>query len=140
MTHPMYTLHLITQQIDSIDIDLRSVEDEKAKVLETIKQIYKNIKELRENYNSEKSKLENEQNHYFDEVIFEFAPDNKFEDGIYRRMRGIQVDMLDLSNWIHAERRIADKNDEFHHSRITLIDYDGNDLPDSEKIDEDSED
>jgi Mg2+ and Co2+ transporter CorA len=140
MTHPLYTLHLITDQVESIKIDLTDKNDKTAEILKTIKQIQKNIIELRENYNSEKSKLENEQNHYFDEVIFEFAPDNKFEDGIYRRMRGIQVDMLDLSNWIHAERRIADKNDEFHHSRITLIDYDGNDLPDSEKIDEDSED
>lgn len=140
MTHPMYTLHLITDQVESIKIDLTDKNDKTAEVLKTVKQIQKNINELRENYNSEKSKLENEQNHYFDEVIFEFAPDNKFEDGIYRRMRGIQVDMLDLSNWIHAERRIADKNDEFHHSRITLIDYDGNDLPDSEKIHEDSED
>jgi hypothetical protein len=140
MTHPLYTLHLITDQVESIKIDLTDKNDKTAEVLKTVKQIQKNINELRENYNSEKSKLENEQNHYFDKIIFEFAPDNEFEGGIHRVMKGIQLDMKDINNWISAERRIANKNEEYMHARITLIDYDGNDLPDSEKIDEDSED
>jgi Mg2+ and Co2+ transporter CorA len=136
MTHPLYTLHLITDQVESIKIDLTDKNDKTAEILKTIKQIQKNIIELRNNYNSEKNKLEHEQNSYFDEIIFEFAPDNKFEGGINRVMKGIQLDMKDLNNWISAERRLANKNDEYLHSRITLIDYDCEDIPDSEKIED----
>ena len=132
----MYTLHLITQQVESIKIDLTDKNDKTAEVLKTVKQIQKNINELRENYNSEKSRLENDQQHYFDEIIFEFSPDNKFENGIHRHLKGYMLDMKDINNWINAERRLMQKNDEFLHSRITLIDYDADDLPNSEKIED----
>jgi len=136
MTHPMYTLHLITQQVESIKIDLTDKNDKTAEVLKTVKQIQKNINELRENYNSEKSRLENDQQHYFDEIIFEFSEDNKFEKGVSRFMRGYMLDMVDIINFIKSERRVMDKNGEYCHSRITLIDYDADDFPDSEKIED----
>ena len=134
--HSMYTLHLITQQVESIKIDLTDVNDNKATVLKTVKKIQENINKLRESYNREKSEEENSQQKYFDDVIFEFAPDNKFEDGIYRNLKGMMLDMKDIKNWINAERRLMNKNDEYLHARITLIDYDAEDMPDSEKIED----
>lgn len=132
----MYTLHKITQQVESIKADLTDKNDKTAEILKTVQKIQKNINELRENYNAEKTTLENAQQHYFDEIIFEFSPDNQFEKGIHRHMRGYMLDMKDVINWITAERGIMDKNDEYLHARITLIDYDADDLPDSEKIED----
>ena len=134
--HSMYTLHLITQQVESIKIDLTDVNDNKATVLKTVKKIQENINKLRESYNREKSEEENSQQKYFDDVIFEFAPDNKFENGIHRHLKGMMLDMKDIKDWINAERRLMNKNDEFMHARITLIDYDADDIPDSEKIED----
>jgi chromosome segregation ATPase len=132
----MYTLHLITQQVESIKVDLTEKKDKTAEILKTIKQLQKNITELRDNYNSEKRKEENEQQKYFDEIIIEFAPDNSFSNGIHRHLKGISMDMKDIHNYVNTERRMANKNEEYMHARITLIDYDCEDLPDSMKLED----
>ena len=136
MTHPLYNLYTIKNKIDSISTLLNEKKNKKAEILKIIDDIKKDSEDLRNNYNSEKNKLESEQQKYFDEIIFEFSPDNEFEGGIHRVMKGIQLDMKDINNWISAERRIANKNEEYMHARITLIDYDCEDLPDSMKLED----
>ena len=130
----MYNLHLINDLVESIKIDLTDKKDKTAQVLKSIKEIQKNITELRNNYNSEKMKLEQEQQVYFDEVLFEFSEDNQFEKSITRKLKGYLLDMQDINNWIKAERRLQNKNDAYLHARILLTDYDCEDIPDSEKI------
>lgn len=136
MSHPMYNLHVINDLVESIRIDLLDVNDNKSTILKTVKHIQKNITELRDNYNSEKMKLEQEQQLYFDEVLFEFSEDNQFEKSITRQLRGYLLDMQDIDNWIKAERRLQNKNDAYLHARIILTDYDCEDIPDSEKIED----
>lgn len=136
MSHPMYNLHLINDLVESIKVDLLDVNDNKATVLKTVKIIQKNITELRNNYNAEKMKLEQEQQVYFDEVLFEFSEDNQFEKSITRQLRGYLLDMQDINNWVKSERRLQNKNDAYLHARILLTDYDCEDIPDSEKIED----
>jgi hypothetical protein len=133
MTHPLYNLYIIGNKIDSISSLLNAKRNKALEIKKVIEEIKKDIDELRDNYNKQNRENENEQQKYFDEVIFEFSPDNDFDGGINRVMKGIQMDMLDIKNWISAERRIANKNEEYMHARITLIDYDCEDLPDSMK-------
>ena len=68
MNHPMYTLHLITQQVESIKADLLDVNDKRAEIRSTVKDIQENIIKLREGYHSETMQKECEQIGYFENI------------------------------------------------------------------------
>lgn len=140
MNHPVNYLHAIGSRINLIKNLLLSVEDNKASVLAMLPEMSEAIEKATAAFFKYEKEKEEEHQKYFDEVIFEFAPDNEFEGGNHRHLKGYLLDMKDIKNWIDAERRMQNKNGEYLHSRITLIDFDVEDLPDSEKIEDESED
>lgn len=136
MSHCLYNLHLINNLVESIKIDLTDKKDKTAQVLKSIKEIQKNIIELRNNYNIEKENERDAQDGYFDNVLFEFSEDNQFEKSITRSLNGYLIDMVDIQSWIKAERRLSDKNGQYLHARVILTDYDSEDLPDNMKLED----
>lgn len=136
MNNPINYLSGLHHRLNTIEKLLLSKNDNKADILVMLPEMKEVIKKIEKAFFEYQNAEEQKQQKYFDEVIFEFAPDNKFEDGIHRNLKGMMLDMKDIKNWINAERRLMNKNDEYLHARITLIDYDAEDMPDSEKIED----
>lgn len=130
MIHPMYTLHLITDQIESIKVDLLDVNDNKSKVLRTIKEIQENIIKLRDDYHKEKGNEESQQLGYFENIKIEYSVKDLETDDVValydRQFKDSLISMKMLKNLIYAEREINNKNQQLLNARITILDIDEN--------------
>jgi uncharacterized protein YdiU (UPF0061 family) len=134
MTHPVVFLHRLTDSIQKINGLLLEKKNNKATILAMLPDMLEKINEASSGFFKHENAQNEEHQRYFDEVIFEFATDSEFEDGIHRHLKGYLMDMKDIKNWIDSERRLMNKNEEYLHARITLIDYDPEYTPDSEKL------
>ena len=136
MVHPANYLSALNIKVNSIKNLLSSPNDNKTDVLAMLPEMSEAIEKATAAFFKYENLKNEEHQKYFDEVIFEFSPDSQFEGGIHRHLKGYLLDMKDIKNWVDGERRMQNKNDEYMHARITLIDYDCEDLPDSEKIED----
>jgi|LakMenE01Jun11ns_1017448.scaffolds.fasta_scaffold9449537_2 hypothetical protein len=129
MTHPAHYIHKMQTVLEEMSELLKSKNDTKAELIRLVKETQKEIQPAFQSIYQKESEDEEKQQSFFDKVIFEFSTDNKFEDTIERKFDSYLLDMKDINNLIGAERRLQNKNDEFLHARIILIDYDGQDEP-----------
>jgi hypothetical protein len=129
MTHPAHYIYKMQTVLEEMSELLKSKNDTKAELIRLVKETQKEIQPAFQSIYQKESEDEEKQQSFFDKVIFEFSTDNKFEDTIERKFDSYILDMKDINNWIGAERRLQNKNDEFLHARIILIDYDGQDEP-----------
>ena len=130
MNHPMYTLHLITQQVESIKADLLDVNDKRAEIRSTVKEIQENIIKLREDYHKETRQKEWEQIGYFENVRIDYSiKDLETDDvvALYDRVyKDCSISMKMLKNIIYAERAIQNQNEFLLSAKITILDLDEN--------------
>jgi hypothetical protein len=128
MNHPMYTLHLITDQIESIKVDLLDVNDNKSKVLKTVKEIQENIIKLRDEYHKENTKKEWEQVGYFENVKIDYSvKDVETGDVIStfdRVYKDCSITMKMLKDIIYAERAIQNRCQQLLSAKVTILDLD----------------
>jgi len=130
MNHPMYTLHLITQQVESIKADLLDVNDKRAEIRSTVKDIQENIIKLRENYHSETMQKECEQIGYFENIKIDYSVKDLETDDVIdlysREFKHSTISMKMLKNLIYAERAIQNQNEHLLSVKITILDLDEN--------------
>jgi hypothetical protein len=128
MNHPMYTLHLITDQIESIKVDLLDVNDNKSKVLKTVKEIQENIIKLRDEYHKENTKKEWEQVGYFENVKIDYSvKDVETGDVIStfdRVYKDCSITMKMLKYIIYAYRAIHKRCQQLLSAKVTILDLD----------------
>ena len=136
MIHPTNYLYGLSSRLNLIKNLLLNENDNKADILAMLPEMLEAIEKATTAFFKHEEQKNEEHQKYFDEVIFEFSTDNKFEDGIHRHLKGYLLDMKDIKNWVDAERRMQNKNDEYMHARITLIDFDAEDFPDTEKLED----
>lgn len=129
MNHPLYDLHLINELMESIRVDLTDVNDNKSKVLSTVKKVQKNIVNLRENFNQLENEKKWEQLGYFEQVKIDFHIRNLDNEliGIHQReYKNFTVNMKMIKSIINAERALQNQNENLLSARITLEDIDAN--------------
>jgi hypothetical protein len=130
MNHPMYTLHLITQQVESIKADLLDVNDNKSKVLKTVEEIQGNITKLQEDYCKEQIKKEWDQVGYFENIKIEYSVKDLDTDDVIaqydRQFKDCMISIKMLKSLVYAERAIQNKNELLLNARITILDLDEN--------------
>jgi len=130
MNHPMYTLHLITQQVESIKADLLDVNDKRAEIRKTVNDIQENIIKLRENYHSETMQKECEQIGYFENIKIDYSVKDLETDDVIdlysREFKHSTISMKMLKNLIYAERAIQNQNEHLLSVKITILDLDEN--------------
>jgi len=130
MNHPMYTLHLITQQVESIKADLLDVNDKRAEIRKTVNDIQENIIKLRENYHSETMQKECEQIGYFENIKIDYSVKDLETDDVIdlysREFKNSTISMKMLKNLIYAERAIQNQNEHLLSVKITILDLDEN--------------
>ena len=130
MNHPMYTLHLITQQVESIKADLLDVNDKRAEIRKTVNDIQENIVKLREDYHKETMQKECEQIGYFENVKIDYSVKDLETDDVIdlysREFKHSTISMKMLKNLINAERVIQNQNEHLLSVKITILDLDEN--------------
>lgn len=129
MSHPIYEIHNIEQQIIKIDELLHSLNDNKAPIMAIIKKIKKDIKEQKTHFNKYDNEKKWEQIGYFDNVKFEFSIRDLCNDvvALYEReYKDCTINMKMINDIIRAERAIQNQNENLLNAKITILNIEEN--------------